>query len=166
MEKIVRVIPRLQTLLMSSRIFLVSQRFISLTQVNCLKEIRESENGKAKIIEGVYVESPRKNYLVSTEKSDCCYMCKLNLDLQHTDVLILSQFVKADGTLLPEHVTGLCGMQQKIMDSLVKQAIHAGLMPCHNPTKQYQNPRHRYKHKHCNRYFTGQRIAEKAHEYV
>ena len=79
-----------------------------------------------------------------------CYMCKLNLDVKHTvsplntialqvlkliifsikiqDVLILSQFLRSDGCMLPKRITGLCKRQQKRIGTMVTMAHKAGLM--------------------------------------
>jgi small subunit ribosomal protein S18 len=42
-------------------------------------------------------------------------------------VLILSQFVRSDGCMLPRRITGLCKIQQKKMSSLVTMAQKAGM---------------------------------------
>lgn len=40
--------------------------------------------------------------------------------------MILSQFVRADGCMMPRRITGLCRTQQKIMSKLVSMAHKAG----------------------------------------
>ena len=42
------------------------------------------------------------------------------------DVLILSQFVRSDGCMIPRRITGLCKMQQKKIGILVAMAQKAG----------------------------------------
>ena len=42
------------------------------------------------------------------------------------DVLILSQFLRSDGCMLPRAITGLCKRQQKIVVDLVAMAQKAG----------------------------------------
>lgn len=42
------------------------------------------------------------------------------------DVLILSQFVRPDGCMMPRRITGLSRPQQKIMSKLVSMAHKAG----------------------------------------
>lgn len=42
------------------------------------------------------------------------------------DVLILSQFLRADGCMLPRRITGLCKMQQKRIGTMVAMAQKAG----------------------------------------
>lgn len=48
------------------------------------------------------------------------------------DVLIVSQFVRPDGCLLPRRVTGLCNRAQKRMKILVHKAQVAGLLIPYN----------------------------------
>lgn len=99
--------------------------------------MREHTEGSTLVVEGVTVPSPRTNLLVraenlagfeqkegATEKP--CYMCSLGLDVKHTDVLILSQFVRSDGCMLPRRITGLCKRQQKKIGKLVTMAQKAG----------------------------------------
>lgn len=42
------------------------------------------------------------------------------------DVLILSQFVRTDGCMLPRRITGLCKAQQKRIGTMVTMAQKAG----------------------------------------
>lgn len=42
------------------------------------------------------------------------------------DVLILSQFVRSDGCMLPRRITGLCNVQQKRITTMVAMAQKAG----------------------------------------
>lgn len=98
------------------------------------------------VVEGVTVPSPRSDLLVRPDKiptlveinknvltshgqtaeKRLCYMCALGLDVKHTDVLILSQFVRSDGCMLPKRITGLCKRQQKKIGKLVTMAQKAG----------------------------------------
>ena len=89
------------------------------------------------MVEGVDVPSPRSQYLVRAENfidlahdgENCqtCYMCALKLNIKHTDVLILSQFVRSDGCMLPRRITKLCRRQQKKIGKMVTMAQKAGL---------------------------------------
>lgn len=90
------------------------------------------------VVKGVTVPSPRTNLLVRAENiglprpvdentgKPTCYMCSLSLEVKHTDVLILSQFVRTDGCMLPRRITGLCRMQQKKIGKMVSMAQKAG----------------------------------------
>lgn len=80
------------------------------------------------MIEGLTVSSPREPYLLDVvkESSGPCTVCALGLDVKHTDVLILSQFVRSDGCMLPRRITGLCKTQQKRIGTMVTMAQKAG----------------------------------------
>lgn len=80
-------------------------------------------------IEGEYKASPREGQLlkqVSEPGKKFCLKCTLGLDVKHTDVLILSQYLRSDGCMLPRRITGLCNVQQKYMGELVRMAHKAG----------------------------------------
>ncbi|EUB55913.1 28S ribosomal protein S18a [Echinococcus granulosus] len=54
---------------------------------------------------------------------------RLGLKLRHTDVLILSQFLRPDGTILPREVSGLTKSSQLYVEMLIERAQNAGLLP-------------------------------------
>nr|CAD7432349.1 unnamed protein product [Timema monikensis] len=117
------------------------------------RTIRESHQGKVLTIEGVLVPSPREQYLVRPEHEGVCSLCSIGVDVKHTDVLILSQFLRADGCMLPRRVTGLCKNQQKRISILVQMAQKAGLMPNLGPANSKKDPKLRYRWKKFNTYF-------------
>lgn len=100
--------------------------------------VHEKKEGSTLVVEGVTVPSPRTGLLVRAENlglprpvdektgKPSCYMCSLGLEVKHTDVLILSQFVRSDGCMLPRRITGLCRMQQKKIGKMVSMAQKAG----------------------------------------
>ena len=51
---------------------------------------------------------------------------RLGLKLRHTDVLILSQFLRPDGTILPREVSGLTIGTQIFVEMLIERARNAG----------------------------------------
>ncbi|KIH65551.1 putative ribosomal protein S18 [Ancylostoma duodenale] len=63
--------------------------------------------------------------------SSHCALCTCNLPakLSYSDVLILEQFMREDGTVLPRQLTGLCKKQQLRLERCVMQAHWAGLFP-------------------------------------
>nr|XP_053649005.1 28S ribosomal protein S18a, mitochondrial-like [Cherax quadricarinatus] len=125
-----------------------------LSPTNFLKEIVVQEEGQKVTIEGVYKDSPRIPLLVKTGYEDCqCAHFVSPLNLKHTDVLILSQFMRADGCLLPKRVTGLCSTQQRRLTLLVRMSQKAGLMPNLAPSPSKRDPTKRYGSKKYNRYF-------------
>lgn len=82
-------------------------------------------------IQGQYATSPRENLLlkeVTEPGKKFCPKCTLGLDIKHTDVLILSQYLRSDGCMLPKRITGLCNVQQKYIGTLVRMAHRAGML--------------------------------------
>lgn len=118
-------------------IFKINSNFCSMPV-----PVHEKQENSVKIFEGVNVESPRAHLML---KSACqtkfCPECTLGLDIKHTDVLILSQYVRSDGCMLPRRITGLCHRQQKKMGTLVTMAQKAGLMPNLAPEWSKEIPR-------------------------
>ncbi|XP_018117631.1 mitochondrial ribosomal protein S18A L homeolog isoform X1 [Xenopus laevis] len=64
-----------------------------------------------------------------------CPICRWNLKHKYTytDVLLLSQFIRSDGGMLPRRVTGLCMEEHRKVETCVKMAHRAGLLPDHRP---------------------------------
>jgi small subunit ribosomal protein S18 len=124
-----------------------------------LVEVSHDEQKQIVTVEGKYVQSKREPLLVK-EYVECqkdgkkfCPECTLNLDIKHTDVLILSQYVRPDGCMLPRRVTGLCRRQQKRIGSMVTMAQKAGLMINLTPAHCNKDPTKRRKYKAFNTYF-------------
>lgn len=131
-----------------------AKRSLHLSHVTMLKEIHESQEGKVRVFEGVNVPSPREPYVIKLEDHrGCCNICTLGLEVKHTDVLILSQFLRSDGCMLPRRVTGLCRKQQKRISYMVAMAQKAGLMPNIAPSSSKMDPKKRRKWKKYNTYF-------------
>ncbi|KAL5007934.1 hypothetical protein ScPMuIL_013515 [Solemya velum] len=123
------------------------------TSTRCnLREIKEETQADITVVEGIKVKSDRADNVIK----DTC-LCKLELDMKYTDVLILSQFLRPDGCMLPRHVTGVCAYQQKNLKKLIHKAQRAGLMPNLRPDrrdgKQRQGPMSSWKWKKYNVYF-------------
>lgn len=55
-----------------------------------------------------------------------CVQVNFLIVILFQDVLILSQFVRPDGCMMPQRITGLCKTQQKRMSKLVSMAHKAG----------------------------------------
>lgn len=80
-------------------------------------------------ISAVHAPSPREPRLLREVEQPgvkFCPQCTLGLDVKHTDVLILSQYLRSDGCMLPRRITGLCRVQQKKMGKMVTMAQKAG----------------------------------------
>ncbi|KAK4884013.1 hypothetical protein RN001_000284 [Aquatica leii] len=127
-------------------------RTISFSSKLQLKEVFETREGNSLVIKGVHAESGREPFLLKNV-SEACPVCSSGLDIKHTDVLILSQFVRSDGCMLPRRITGLCTKQQKRMSTLVTMAQKAGLMPNLNPPNSKNDPKKRGGWKKYHKYF-------------
>uniref|UniRef100_A0A8C8J7Z9 Large ribosomal subunit protein mL66 n=1 Tax=Oncorhynchus tshawytscha TaxID=74940 RepID=A0A8C8J7Z9_ONCTS len=62
------------------------------------------------------------------------YRWNLQNNYNYTDVLLLSQFIRSDGGMLPRRVTGLCAQEHRKIAICVQMAHRAGLLPDHKPT--------------------------------
>lgn len=133
----------------------ISKRNFSLSSHNNAKKIIIEETDNQTTIRGEFVESPFESRLVKAESEyeHACPICALNLNVKHTDVLILSQFLREDGCMLPRRTTGLCGKQQRRVTKLVAMAQKAGLMPNLAPHWSKKDPQKRFGSKKYNRYF-------------
>lgn len=142
------------------------KKFSSFTKISlnsfCLYfsvEVNHDEEKQVITIQGKYVSSPHEACLVK-EVSECqkngqrfCPECTLGLDIKHTDVLILSQYVRADGCMLPARITGLCKRQQKRIGTMVTMAQKAGLMINLTPSYCKKDPKKRFGFKKFNKYY-------------
>ncbi|CAL4113614.1 unnamed protein product [Meganyctiphanes norvegica] len=127
---------------------------ISTSIPNFLKEIIVNESEKLTTVEGNYVTSARSQYLINIQdENTTCPLTALNLDIKHTDVLILSQFLRDDGCMLPRRVTGLSLYWQRRVAYLVAMAQKSGLMPNLTPSNSKKDPRKRFGSRKYNRYF-------------
>lgn len=127
-------------------------RNISLSASTRLKEITERKEGNTLIIDAHIVPDKHEERFLKP-KNGACPICSSGLDIKHTDVLILSQFVRSDGYILPRRITGLCKIQQKRISSLIIMAQKAGLMPNLNPPGSHCDPSRRKKWKKFNTYY-------------
>jgi small subunit ribosomal protein S18 len=110
-------------------------------------------------VRGKTIKSGREELLVP-EVSECekngvrfCPECTLGLDIKHTDVLILAQYIRPDGCMLPRRVTNLCKRQQKRIGTMVTMAHKAGLLTGFKPEGCKNEPTKRKNHKKFNTYF-------------
>lgn len=97
-----------------------------------LREVRVKTENNVTQIEGAVVESDRKGKVLDIDNSrDLCPLCpqKIRIPVRYTDVLIISQFIRENGEVLPQHVTGLCLKAHLRLLRVVRQAQYAGLIP-------------------------------------
>ncbi|XP_055607717.1 28S ribosomal protein S18a, mitochondrial-like [Uranotaenia lowii] len=134
-------------------------RFLSLSAVSRLKEYKEEVIKDSLVVSADYVPSPRSDQLLQQAAEakklgqHFCPQCTLGLDIKHTDVLILSQYLRDDGCMLPRRVTGLCKRQQRRISAMVTMAQKAGLMSNMNPPNSKRDPKKRFQWKKYNKYF-------------
>lgn len=113
----------------------------------------------------IFVDSPHEAKLLPAYKAciednkKFCPECTLGLDVKHTDVLILSQYITREGLMLPKRITGLCSRQQKRISSMVTMAQKAGLMINMTPDYCKKDPKKRFAQKACNTYFDERTIV-------
>lgn len=127
--------------------------------------VQVSSDSGTLTVAGVPVEHPKQSLLVRTpidaSRTVCtkdgnsifCPECSLGLQIKHTDVLILRQYVRSDGCMLPRRITGLCKRQQKRIGTMVTMAQKAGLMPNLVPGNSKRDPTKRFEWKKYNKYF-------------
>ncbi|XP_073484827.1 large ribosomal subunit protein mL66 [Aquarana catesbeiana] len=98
-----------------------------------LRDLVEKKEGKMTVLEGRILEE--KSSLCPPNPSGQCPICRWNLKhkYDYTDVLVLSQFIRSDGGMIPRKVTGLCSEEHKKVVACVKMAHRAGLLPNHRP---------------------------------
>ncbi|XP_058808489.1 large ribosomal subunit protein mL66 [Phymastichus coffea] len=135
-------------------------RSISLSAARNLKEIRETKQGNTTIVEGIIYADP-KEHLMLKPKNGACPMCSAGVDVKHTDVLILKQFVRQDGCMLPRRITGLCYVQQKRVGIMVTMAHKAGLMGTLKPKQCKMDPKKRRDWKKYNQYYCENTIKQR-----
>uniref|UniRef100_R4FJS4 Putative mitochondrial ribosomal protein s18a n=2 Tax=Rhodnius TaxID=13248 RepID=R4FJS4_RHOPR len=135
--------------------YAVNKRLFFKSNQNFIKEIVENKVNNKLVVEGKIVVPPWKPYELKSaaENKSACSVCSTDLEIKHTDVLILRQFVRSDGCMLPRRVTGLCKLQQKRIASMVAMAQKAGLMANVAPLNSKKDPKLRPKWKKCNTYF-------------
>ncbi|KAE8600132.1 hypothetical protein XENTR_v10013088 [Xenopus tropicalis] len=98
-----------------------------------LRQLTEVKDGKTTTIEGRLVED--KAAASPPNPAGQCPICRWNLKHKYTytDVLLLSQFIRSDGGMLPRRVTSLCTEEHRKVETCVKMAHRAGLLPNHRP---------------------------------
>lgn len=135
--------------------------------MNIIVEVEKNDTKQEIVVTGKTIDSPHEPYLLAgykncvNEGSKFCPECTLGLKIKHTDVLILSQYVTREGLMLPQRITGLCSWQQKRISSMVTMAQKAGLMINLTPTYCKKDPKKRFGHKKCNKYFDERTITHR-----
>ncbi|XP_060571365.1 large ribosomal subunit protein mL66-like [Ruditapes philippinarum] len=108
----------------------LKKRFLHSTSTLYLREVIQKTEGNVTTVEGRMIDSPRKDQVLKVDDTDkkLCPLCRLNLDINYTDIMIISQFVQEDGEVVPRQISGLCYPQHARMKKLIHEAHTAGLM--------------------------------------
>nr|XP_042704396.1 39S ribosomal protein S18a, mitochondrial isoform X2 [Chrysemys picta bellii] len=98
-----------------------------------LRQVFEVTEGSTTVIEGKIIEDVKTP--TPPNPSGQCPICRWNLKHKYNyeDVLLLSQFIRSDGGMLPRRITGLCLEEHKKVAVCVQMAHRAGLLPNHRP---------------------------------
>nr|CAH8822946.1 unnamed protein product [Trichobilharzia regenti] len=152
----------------------VLSRFFSCSLVRNKKEVKYTVNKNVTTVEGVIVPSERKGKVVCLDgfgdPRDTDPITRLGLQIRHTDVRILSQFLRPDGSVIPRSVSGISLRSQKHIELMIERARKAGLLPIRiepDGTHVYEERgRHRF-----NVYYDSEMIglpkaSKKAVEYI
>jgi ribosomal protein S18 len=174
-----------------------SRRSISVTARAQLKQIEriEDKSKKTITIQGKYLNSeqvfgnkvlnlsheaktptqavsnPARKPPTNIGPCSWCELEKRGIYVQYTDILVLRQFLKEDGSPLPRKVTGLCRKQNIKLRVLTKHAMQSGLILNLQPklldgSEPDTNPRNRPAHLKWNSYFDKYEIMRRTHKYL
>ncbi|XP_030055106.1 large ribosomal subunit protein mL66 [Microcaecilia unicolor] len=113
---------------------LLASSGVRVTAARGLREVVEVTEGKTTVIEG-RIKEDVKIPVLPPNPSGQCPICRWNLKhkYDYSDVLLLSQFIRSDGGMLPRRVTQLCFEEHRKIAICVKMAHRAGLLPNHRP---------------------------------
>ncbi|XP_035000477.2 39S ribosomal protein S18a, mitochondrial [Hippoglossus stenolepis] len=98
-----------------------------------IRQVVEKQEGKTTMIEGQIVEVPVGPQPPNPTAKCPIYRWDLQNKYNYTDVLLLSQFIRSDGGMLPRRITGLCPQEHRKITICVQMAHRAGLLPDHKP---------------------------------
>ncbi|GAA6224344.1 28S ribosomal protein S18a, mitochondrial [Lates japonicus] len=98
-----------------------------------IRQVVEKQEGKTTTIEGKSLEVPAGPQPPNPTAKCPIYRWNLQHKYNYTDVLLLSQFIRSDGGMLPRKVTGLCAEEHRKIAVCVQMAHRAGLLPDHRP---------------------------------
>ncbi|KAJ8409170.1 hypothetical protein AAFF_G00241910 [Aldrovandia affinis] len=98
-----------------------------------IRQVVEKTDGNTTTMEGRILTGAERPHPPNPEGD--CPICQWNLNhkYSYTDVLLLSQFIRSDGGMLPRRVTGLCATEHRKVAICVQMAHRAGLLPDHKP---------------------------------
>ncbi|KAM6992261.1 large ribosomal subunit protein mL66 [Tautogolabrus adspersus] len=98
-----------------------------------IRQVVEKREDKTTTIEGQILDVPAGPQPPNPTAKCPIYRWNLQNKYNYTDVLLLSQFIRSDGGLLPRRITGLCTEEHRKIAICVQMAHRAGLLPDHKP---------------------------------
>ncbi|CAL8316676.1 unnamed protein product [Merluccius merluccius] len=101
--------------------------------LNICRKVVEKQEGETTTIEGRILDIPAAPEPPNPSAACPIYRWNLQNKYDYTDVLLLSQFIRSDGGMLPKRITGLCPEEHRKVQICVKMAHRAGLLPDHKP---------------------------------
>ncbi|KAK3518179.1 hypothetical protein QTP70_033874 [Hemibagrus guttatus] len=107
--------------------------FFGCTSSRGIRQVVEKQDGKTTVIEGLTVTAPESLQPPNPAAKCPIYRWNLQNKYTYTDVLLLSQFIRSDGGMLPRRITGLCAQEHRKIAVCVQMAHRAGLLPDHRP---------------------------------
>ncbi|MED6251197.1 hypothetical protein ATANTOWER_025057 [Ataeniobius toweri] len=102
-------------------------------QTRGVRQVVEKKDGKTITIEGHILDIPAGPQPPNPTAKCPIYRWNLQHKYNYTDVLLLSQFIRSDGGMLPRRITGLCLEEHRKIAICVQMAHRAGLLPDHKP---------------------------------
>ncbi|XP_015245561.1 PREDICTED: 28S ribosomal protein S18a, mitochondrial [Cyprinodon variegatus] len=102
-------------------------------QTRGIRQVVEKKDGKTTTIEGEIIDMPAGPQPPNPTAKCPIYRWNLQHKYSYTDVLLLSQFIRSDGGMLPKRITGLCPEEHRKIAICVQMAHRAGLLPDHRP---------------------------------
>ncbi|XP_061560282.1 LOW QUALITY PROTEIN: 39S ribosomal protein S18a, mitochondrial [Phycodurus eques] len=107
----------------------------SVSQRRGIRQVVEKQEGKTVTIEGKILDSAAAPQPPNPTAKCPIYRWNLQHKYNYTDVLLLSQFIRSDGGMLPKRITGLCPEEHRKVAVCVQMAHRAGLLPDHRPKR-------------------------------
>ncbi|XP_028808862.1 large ribosomal subunit protein mL66 [Denticeps clupeoides] len=98
-----------------------------------IRQVVEKKEGNTTTLEGLSVETAVSPQPPNPAARCPIYRWNLQNKYNYTDVLLLSQFIRSDGGMLPRRITGLCAQEHFKIAACVQMAHRAGLLPDHRP---------------------------------
>ncbi|KAE8286956.1 28S ribosomal protein S18a, mitochondrial [Larimichthys crocea] len=98
-----------------------------------IRQVVEKQEGKTTTVKGQILDIPAAPQPPNPAAKCPIYKWNLQNKYNYTDVLLLSQFIRSDGGMLPRRITGLCPEEHRKIVICVQMAHRAGLLPDHKP---------------------------------